>query len=51
VLVAGRVQLKRGTTRLDIPSVWLWEFEDDVVRVVRILSDPESLERLRAERD
>ena len=50
VLVSGRVLVRRGATRLDIPSAWLWEFEGDVVRTVRILSDPQSIERLRAER-
>ena len=50
VLVSGRVLVKRGATRLDIPSAWLWEFEGDLVRTVRILSDPQSIERLRGER-
>jgi ketosteroid isomerase-like protein len=50
VLVSGRVLVKRGATRLDIPSAWLWEFEGDLVRTVLILSDPQSIERLRAER-
>ena len=35
---------------MDIPSAWLWEFEGDLVRVVRILSDPQSLEVLRGQR-
>jgi ketosteroid isomerase-like protein len=50
VLVSGRVVIKRGGTRLDIPTAWLWEFEDDLVRTLRILSDPQSIERLRGER-
>ncbi len=50
VLVSGRVLVRRGATRLDIPTAWLWEFEDDKVRTVRILSDPQSIERLRGER-
>jgi ketosteroid isomerase-like protein len=49
VLVSGRVVIKRGATRLDIPTAWLWEFEGDLVRTVRILSDPQSIERLRGE--
>jgi ketosteroid isomerase-like protein len=50
VLVSGRVVIKRGPTRLDVPTAWLWEFDGDLVRVVRILSDPQSIERLRGER-
>jgi ketosteroid isomerase-like protein len=50
VLVSGRVVVKRGGTRLDIPTAWLWEFDGELVRTVRILSDPQSIERLRAER-
>jgi ketosteroid isomerase-like protein len=50
VLVSGRVLVRRGATRLDIPTAWLWEFEDELVRTVRILSDPQSIETLRGER-
>ena len=50
LLISGRVLVRRGATRMDIPSAWLWEFEDDLVRVVRILSDPQSIEVLRGER-
>ena len=50
VLVSGRVLIRRGATRLDIPTAWLWEFEGELVRTVRILSDPQSIEMLRGER-
>jgi ketosteroid isomerase-like protein len=50
VLVSGRVVVKRGATRLDLPNAWLWEFEGDLVRRIRILSDPQGIERLREER-
>jgi ketosteroid isomerase-like protein len=50
VLVSGRVVVKRGATRLDLPNAWLWEFEGDLVRRIRILSDPQGIERLRQER-
>jgi len=50
VLVSGRVLIRRGATRLDIPTAWLWEFEGELVRTVRILSDPQSIETLRGER-
>jgi ketosteroid isomerase-like protein len=50
VLVSGRVVVKRGATRLDIPTAWLWEFDGELVRTIRILSDPQSIEQLRAER-
>jgi ketosteroid isomerase-like protein len=50
VLVSGRVVVKRGATRLDLPNAWLWEFEGNLVRRIRILSDPQGIERLREER-
>src|SRR5919198_3653347 len=50
VLVSGRVLIRRGATRLDIPTAWLWGFEGELVRTVRILSDPQSIETLRGER-
>ena len=50
VLVSGRVVIKRGATRLDVPNAWLWEFDGDLVRTVRILSDPQTIDRLRIER-
>jgi hypothetical protein len=49
VLVSGRVRLRRDRTRVDAPNAWLWELEGGLVRRVRILSDPATIEELRAE--
>ena len=49
VLVAGRVRVKRGAARIDSPNTWLWEVEDGLVRCVRIIADPETVETLTAE--
>jgi ketosteroid isomerase-like protein len=49
VLVSGRVRLRRDRTRVDAPNAWLWELEGRLVRRVRILSDPATIEELRAE--
>lgn len=39
VVVVGRVITRRGRTRNDLPSVWLLEFSDDLVRRVNVFSD------------
>ncbi len=49
VLVTGRARLRRDRTRVDAPSAWLWEIEEGLVRRVRILSDPKTIEELRSE--
>ncbi len=48
VVVAGRVRVKRDAARIDSPSTWLWEFEGSLVRRVRILADPETIDTLTA---
>ena len=45
-LVTGRVKVKRDRARVDAPNAWLWEFEGDLVRRVRILTDPAEIEAL-----
>ena len=45
-LVRGRVRVKRDRARVDAPNAWLWEFEGDLVRRVRILTDPAEIEDL-----
>ena len=48
VLVIGRVRVKRDRARLDTPNAWLWEFEGEQVRRVRILTDPSEVDELTA---
>ncbi len=45
-LVHGRVRVKRDRARVDAPNAWLWEFEGDLIRRVRILTDPAEIEDL-----
>ena len=39
VVVLGRVITRRGRTRNDLPSVWVLEFSDGLVRRVNVFSD------------
>lgn len=48
VLVLGRVQVIRDRARVDTPNAWLWEFEGERVRRVRILTDPAEIEKYTA---
>lgn len=46
ILVLGRVRVRRDRARVDAPNAWLWEFEGDLVRRVRVLTDPAEIEEL-----
>ena len=48
ILVTGRVRVRRDRSRVDTPNAWLWEFEDELVRRVRVLTDPDEVDALRA---
>ena len=48
ILVTGRVRVRRDRSRVDTPNAWLWEFEDDRVRRVRVLTDPDEVDAIRA---
>lgn len=51
VLVTGRVRVRRDQSRVDTPNAWLWEFENERVRRVRILTDPNEVEALQSQVD
>ena len=48
ILVLGRVRVRRDRARVDSPNAWLWEFEDDLIRRVRVLTDPAEIDELSA---
>ena len=50
VLVLGRVRTRRGKARTDLPSAWLWEFDNDRVRRMSILTDATMIQRLELQR-
>ncbi len=49
LLVSGRVRVRRESSRIDTPNAWLWEFEGDLVRRVRVLNDPDQISELLGE--
>jgi ketosteroid isomerase-like protein len=51
MLVLGRARTRRGTTRIDMPSAWLWEFAGGEVKAVRVLAEPESIASLPTSRE
>jgi ketosteroid isomerase-like protein len=48
VMVVGRVRARRDTALIDSPNAWMWEFEEGLVRRVRVFSDPEQARELVA---
>jgi len=46
VLVLGRVRTRRGSTHMDVPNAWLWEFAGEKVTSIRVFVDSASLASL-----
>ncbi|MDX6632929.1 MAG: hypothetical protein QOG26_934 [Solirubrobacterales bacterium] len=51
IMVLGRVRARRETTIVDSPNAWLWEFEGELVRRVRLYSDVQEARELMGEAD